>query len=104
MAPEELSAEVDEVCRAVCQLSKPVLALGKSFFALQTSQVHSHPPPPERPQNRNPLPFPQDQKTAYQLGATIMTENLRFRDAQEGIAAFAEKRRPDWTHSNDTVH
>jgi enoyl-CoA hydratase/carnithine racemase len=33
---------------------------------------------------------------AYELTARVMVENLMARDAEEGIAAFIEKRQPDW--------
>lgn len=33
---------------------------------------------------------------AYALAATVMTENMLWRDTEEGIAAFLEKRSPDW--------
>jgi enoyl-CoA hydratase/carnithine racemase len=33
---------------------------------------------------------------AYDYAARIMTENMLIRDAEEGIGAFLEKRRPQW--------
>ncbi len=33
---------------------------------------------------------------AYQYTGTVMVENMMFRDTAEGIAAFLEKRKPDW--------
>ncbi|NWG23055.1 MAG: enoyl-CoA hydratase [Pseudorhodoplanes sp.] len=33
---------------------------------------------------------------AYQYAAQVMAENMMARDAQEGICAFIEKRRPSW--------
>jgi enoyl-CoA hydratase/carnithine racemase len=36
---------------------------------------------------------------AYEQCAAVMVENMLARDAQEGIAAFTEKRPPHWTHS-----
>jgi enoyl-CoA hydratase/carnithine racemase len=36
---------------------------------------------------------------AYDHCAAVMVENMLARDAQEGIAAFTEKRNPTWTHS-----
>jgi enoyl-CoA hydratase/carnithine racemase len=33
---------------------------------------------------------------AYQYAAQVMTENMMARDAQEGICAFIEKRKPSW--------
>ena len=34
--------------------------------------------------------------TAYNYASEIMVENMLARDAEEGIAAFIEKRSPDW--------
>jgi enoyl-CoA hydratase/carnithine racemase len=33
---------------------------------------------------------------AYELAAAVMVENMLWRDTNEGIAAFLEKRKPDW--------
>jgi enoyl-CoA hydratase/carnithine racemase len=33
---------------------------------------------------------------AYQLTADVMVENMLFKDAEEGIAAFIDKRPPVW--------
>jgi enoyl-CoA hydratase/carnithine racemase len=36
---------------------------------------------------------------AYDYAAHVMVENMLARDAEEGIAAFLEKRKPEWTGS-----
>ena len=36
---------------------------------------------------------------AYQHAAAVMVENMLARDAEEGIAAFIEKRVPVWSDS-----
>ena len=33
---------------------------------------------------------------AYRYAADVMAENMMARDAEEGISAFVEKRRPSW--------
>ena len=33
---------------------------------------------------------------AYRYAAEVMTENMMARDAEEGIGAFIEKRKPTW--------
>lgn len=38
-----------------------------------------------------------DETTAYKSVTEIMTKNAMHPDAQEGISAFLEKRRPNWT-------
>jgi enoyl-CoA hydratase/carnithine racemase len=37
-----------------------------------------------------------DLADAYIYAAEVMVENMLARDAEEGIAAFIEKRPPDW--------
>ena len=41
------------------------------------------------------IEMPVDQ--AYSYTGEVMVENMLFRDTEEGIAAFLEKRKPDWT-------
>ena len=36
-------------------------------------------------------------KDAYDYAARVMVENMLARDAEEGIGAFIEKRKPQWT-------
>ncbi|MGB8813668.1 MAG: enoyl-CoA hydratase, partial [Paracoccaceae bacterium] len=36
---------------------------------------------------------------AYTHAAAVMTENMLWRDTAEGIAAFLEKRPPDWQNA-----
>lgn len=38
-----------------------------------------------------------DLKGAYDHASAVMVENMLARDAEEGIGAFMDKRRPDWT-------
>jgi len=33
---------------------------------------------------------------AYKYTSKVMTENMMYRDAHEGISAFIEKRKPNW--------
>jgi enoyl-CoA hydratase/carnithine racemase len=34
---------------------------------------------------------------AYKYASRVMVENMLARDAEEGIGAFLEKRKPEWT-------
>jgi enoyl-CoA hydratase/carnithine racemase len=36
---------------------------------------------------------------AYRYASEVMVENMMARDAEEGIAAFIEKRNPQWDRS-----
>ena len=41
---------------------------------------------------------------ALDAGGKVMVENLRYADAQEGLSAFKEKRKPRWTHTDERAH
>ena len=41
---------------------------------------------------------------AYDYAGEVMAQNMTKHDAQEGIDAFVEKRRPVWADSNNTPH
>ena len=34
---------------------------------------------------------------AYEYATRVMVENMMARDAEEGIGAFLDKRKPEWT-------
>jgi len=40
----------------------------------------------------------------FREASKVMVGNLRLNDAQEGIAAFIEKRAPQWQHTTDRRH
>lgn len=67
--------EAIEMARAIAERSPLTVAIGKRAFYDQID-----------------LPVAE----AYELAARVMVENLMARDAEEGIAAFIEKRQPDW--------
>ena len=41
---------------------------------------------------------------ALEEGGKVMVDNLELRDCQEGIAAFVEKRKPNWCHTQETFN
>ncbi|OXU18465.1 hypothetical protein TSAR_010779 [Trichomalopsis sarcophagae] len=72
-----LEEEVNKITDAINEKSRSVVRLGKRFIQEQVEV---------------------DADTAYSLGTEIMVNNLKLKDAQEGIQSFSEKRRPSWTH------
>ncbi|KAK6624146.1 hypothetical protein RUM44_011004 [Polyplax serrata] len=71
----ELDQEVAAHINAIKSKSKAVIELGKKFFYTQVEKdIHS----------------------AYNLGARVMTDNLKLVDGQEGLKSFVEKRHPNW--------
>jgi enoyl-CoA hydratase/carnithine racemase len=74
--PEQLDAAVQEYVEAVLASSPLTVRLGKAAFYDQLML---------------------DEETAYERATEVMTDNALRRDAQEGMAAFLQKRRPTWT-------
>ena len=74
----ELSDSVMELARRIASKSTATVAFGKPAFYAQV----------ERPLGE-----------AYEYAAAVMVDNMLANDAEEGIAAFIEKRRPRWTDS-----
>jgi enoyl-CoA hydratase/carnithine racemase len=64
-----------ELAGKIAQKSSATVAIGKSAFYAQAEM---------------PL------KDAYDYATKVMVENMMARDAAEGIAAFLEKRKPEW--------
>ena len=72
---EDLEDRTLALATRVASFNAPVVALGKAAFYKQLSM---------------------DRPEAYVYAGRVMVENLRDRDAQEGIAAFLEKRQARW--------
>ena len=79
---EELDEELRHICEAIKSKPKGVVALGKRFYYRQIELGI---------------------KQALEEGGKVMVDNLAFKDAQEGIAAFKEKRKAVWIHSDEKV-
>jgi len=77
---EGVEQEVELICAAIGSKPRGVIALGKKFFQKQ-------------------LELPID--AAYKEGGKVMADNLWYKDAQEGISAFKEKRTPYFIHTDE---
>jgi enoyl-CoA hydratase/carnithine racemase len=72
---DRLDEEARELARQIAEASGETLALGKRAFYEQVAL---------------------DRPAAYEVAQRAMVENAGQADAREGIAAFLEKRRPEW--------
>jgi enoyl-CoA hydratase/carnithine racemase len=72
---EQLDAAIQELTNAIVSSSATTVGLGKRAFYEHRAL---------------------DESTAYERAMRLMTENVLQYDAQEGIAAFLEKRPPRW--------
>jgi enoyl-CoA hydratase/carnithine racemase len=72
---EELEAETRKLAEKICEASSLVVGVGKQAFYRQVE-----------------MPVGQ----AYAYTKEIMSFNASFADAQEGMCAFLEKRKPEW--------
>jgi enoyl-CoA hydratase/carnithine racemase len=75
VAQERLHDETLALARKIGEASRSIVALGKNAFYRQIDL---------------------DQRAAYAFTEDVMSRNALQADAQEGIAAFLEKRKPDW--------
>lgn len=76
---DQLDATVQELSTSIIASSPVTIALGKREFY---SQLHL------------------DEPSAYLQATNVMTENALMPDAQEGMAAFLDKRPPQWQGSS----
>lgn len=74
--PEALETETRALAALVVEKLGAAVKIGKSAFYEQVQ-------------------MPLDE--AYAYTGQVMVENMLYRDTEEGIAAFLEKRAPDWT-------
>jgi len=73
--PDQLDNAVQEYVDAILAFSPLTLAIGKAAFYDQLAL---------------------DEETAYERATEVMSDNATNQDAQEGIAAFLQKRQPEW--------
>lgn len=74
VVPED---ETTRMARKVASPGRPVLSLGKAALYGQLAQ---------------------DLRTTCHLTSQTMVDNLGLPDAQEGVKAFLQKRKPVWSH------
>ena len=74
---DELDDNVRELARQISAASSQTLAIGKPAFYQQIEM---------------------DRPAAYDLAQAVMVDNLEKEDAQEGISAFLQKRKPNWRY------
>ncbi len=72
----ELEQTTQQMASTICEASPLVLKIGKRAFYHQSEL---------------------DEPRAYEYATEVITQNLMADDAQEGIKAFLEKRKPTWT-------
>ncbi len=75
VAEDQVMGSALEFGRRIAEKSSATVAIGKEAFYRQIEQ---------------PL------GEAYDYAAAVMVENMLFKDAEEGIGAFIEKRKPEW--------
>jgi enoyl-CoA hydratase/carnithine racemase len=75
---DELDSAVDELVEQIARSSSLTVGIGKEAFYRQIEL---------------------DEHGAYDLTKSVMTRNSLADDAQEGMAAFLEKREPTWKGS-----
>jgi enoyl-CoA hydratase/carnithine racemase len=75
VSPNRLSEEVEALARKIAAKSQLTLKTGKQAFTRQRGM---------------------GLEEAYTYTARVMAENMLADDAEEGIAAFTAKRRPQW--------
>ena len=73
---EQLDEAVDELVGRITSYSPHVAGIGKQAFYAQIEL---------------------DEHRAYDIAKSVMTSNAQHGDAQEGIGAFVEKRKPAWS-------
>jgi enoyl-CoA hydratase/carnithine racemase len=74
---EQLDEAINEFADSIIASSPTVIRLGKAAFYKGLAL---------------------DEPSAYECATRTMTENAQLPDAQEGISAFLQKRRPEWTN------
>jgi enoyl-CoA hydratase/carnithine racemase len=80
---ERLHEEALALARKISEASGPVVGLGKGAFYVQIDLA---------------------QEAAYGYAKEVMSLNAMADDAQEGMAAFIERRQPHWRNKETSVN
>jgi len=75
VAPDAVQDETEALARMVAEKLSAAVRIGKSAFYAQAEMGLA---------------------AAYGYTGAVMVENMLWRDTEEGIAAFLDKRKPDW--------
>ena len=78
VAPDKLAEETRNWALEIAQYSRFTLEIGKKAFYKQIDK---------------------DEKSAYDYAKEVIAQNCLDEDAQEGMKAFLEKRKPKWKNS-----
>lgn len=74
---DQLAAKTSELAETVAAKLGAAVKIGKQAFYTQSTMTTAD---------------------AYAYAGEVMVENMLYRDTEEGISAFLEKRPPDWKH------
>ena len=77
VAPDQVDAQIERLVQSIVAKPRVALALGKELFYRQREM---------------------GMEAAYQLAAQTMAANMMDGCALEGVTAFTEKRKPNWTN------
>ncbi|CAB4062495.1 Enoyl-CoA hydratase domain-containing protein 3, mitochondrial [Lepeophtheirus salmonis] len=76
-----LERELDEICKAIIDKPKGVIAMGKKFMYEQLEMRSYH--------------------EALVRAGDVMVQNLKYKDTKKEWRAFLKKKKPNWTHTHD---
>lgn len=82
--PKALEDRVNALVAQIVSNSRSVIALGKSCLYKQLDKGS-------------------DLEAAYKVASGAMLDNLTIADTQSGLKAFAQKKKPVWTHSDEKI-
>jgi len=74
--PHALQATTESLAMKIAAAPSETISIGKAAFYKQASM--------------------EDLVAAYEYGKGVMVNNMKIADAEEGIGAFIEKRKPVW--------